>query len=211
MRLPGITMCLLSTFLLYRAQQTAAAGLTSGDAQPVEAEALLRRPDLAEVEVPQDPGYGAGPRRFRALPLAPLARGLGVTETAALVARAADGFVSHIPGALALRDAGDGARGWLAIEPPGQPWPPIPGKTASAGPFYILWQPADRSVGSEYWAYQVISLSAAVAPAARWPALNVAASLPPTRRSGAAKPCSPTPASPATASAAPASRRSAPT
>jgi mono/diheme cytochrome c family protein len=177
MRLRCITACLLLHFLLYGAQRAAAAGLTLGDAQPIEAEALLRRPDLAEVEVPQDPGYGAGPRRFRALPLAPLARGLGTTETAALVARAADGFVSHIPGALALRDAGDGARGWLAIEPPGQPWPPLPGKAASAGPFYILWQPTDRAVSSEYWAYQVTTLSEAVAPAERWPRLNVAASL----------------------------------
>jgi mono/diheme cytochrome c family protein len=157
----------------------AAATLGLGDGPPLAVEAVLQRPGAAEVEVPADPGYGPGPRRFRAVPLAPLARAVGVTEDGALLARALDGFVAHIPGALALRDAPEGGpRGWLAVEPPGQPWPPLPGKAVSAGPFYILWQNPDRAVSSEYWAYQVVALAAARAPSDRWPQLRVAADLP---------------------------------
>lgn len=181
MRLCGIIACLVAVALPIGPQRSEAATLALTGQLSVGADALLLRPDRAEIEVPEDPGYGPGPRRFLAVPLAPLARGLGVTDGGALVARAADGFASHIPGALALRAAPDGnggPRGWLAIEPPGQPWPPLPGKTASAGPFYIVWQPTDRTVSSEYWAYQVTSLAAAEAPAERWPKLNVAASLP---------------------------------
>jgi mono/diheme cytochrome c family protein len=158
---------------------TRAATLGLGDGQsPLTAEAVLQRPGAAEVEVPADPGYGPGPRRFRAVPLAPLARALGVAEDGALLARALDGFVAHIPGGLALREGPDGPRGWLAVEPSGRPWPPLPGKTASAGPFYILWQNPDRTVSSEYWAYQVTALAAARAPSDRWPQLRVDAALP---------------------------------
>lgn len=179
MRSCGTVACLAVLALLATPHRSAAATVALGDQPPAATEALLLRPDRTEVEVPDDPGYGPGPRRFLAVPIAPLARQLGVTEAGVLVARAADGFVSHIPGALALRDTPDGGpRGWLAIEPPGQPWPPLPGKTASAGPFYIVWQPAGRAVSSEYWAFQVVGLAAGQAPAERWPKLNVAASLP---------------------------------
>jgi hypothetical protein len=38
------------------------------------------------------------------------------------------------------------AAAWLAIELADHPWPPVPEKGASAGPFYIVWTGAE--VGS---------------------------------------------------------------
>jgi hypothetical protein len=43
----------------------------------------------------------------------------------------------------------------LAIEPADSVWPPLPGKNASAGPFYIVWTGASAAtIRSEQWPYQ---------------------------------------------------------
>jgi mono/diheme cytochrome c family protein len=69
----------------------------------------------------------------------------------------------------------------LAIEPADIPWPPLPGKTASAGPFYIVWTGASAAtIRSEQWPYQVARLASQPSPAARWPALGVDPALPAT-------------------------------
>ena len=59
------------------------------------------------------------------------------------------------------------------------PWPPLPGKAASAGPFYIVWTGATR-VRSEQWPYQLARLASQPSPTARWPELNVDPALPAT-------------------------------
>src|ERR1700722_11807493 len=54
------------------------------------------------------------------------------------------------------------------------PWPPIPGKDKSAGPFYIVWiGDQASSVPIMKWPYQVVSLPVQDAPAKRWPSLAV--------------------------------------
>lgn len=144
---------------------------------------LLGRPDAVELTIPTDVSYGR-PMKYRAVPLLPLLSVGAAFDT--IEARAADGFVSQIPLALVEKGARGGAKAWIAIEEPFAPWPVLPGKTASAGPFYLVWENPERSdIGSEQWPYQLASLTAVESPAHRWPQMVVGASLPedaPARR-----------------------------
>src|SRR6201987_3696259 len=96
-----------------------------------------------------------------------------------LEASATDGFVAQIP--LALIEAGKsgGSVAWIAVENPNDPWPNLPGKDASAGPFYLVWQYPERSrVANEQWPYMLERLTAVQSPELRWPQLKVDAALP---------------------------------
>jgi mono/diheme cytochrome c family protein len=154
------------------------------EARRFTAAQLLDRADSTELTVPADVSYGR-PMKYRAVPLLPLLSGVGAAFDT-IEARAADGFVSQIPLALVKKGATGGARAWIAIEKPVAPWPALPGKTVSAGPFYLVWENPERSgVGSEQWPYQLASLTAVESPAHRWPQMAVDASLPadaPARR-----------------------------
>ncbi len=146
---------------------------------------LLARPDAATLKVPADAAYGR-PMTYRAVPLLAL---LGERLDPAfdtLEARATDGFVAQVPLSLVKKGAGGGSIAWIAVEDPGAPWPPLPGKDASAGPFYLVWEHPERSnIGGEQWPYQLAALTAVESPAHRWPQMAVAANLPeeaPARR-----------------------------
>ena len=144
---------------------------------------LVDRPDAAELTIPADVSYGQ-PMKYRAVPLLPLVSVR--TEFDTIEARAADGFVSQIPLGLVAKGASGGSKAWIAIEDALAPWPVLPGKTASAGPFYLVWENPERSgIGSEQWPYQLASLTEAESPAHRWPQMVVDSSLPadgPARR-----------------------------
>jgi mono/diheme cytochrome c family protein len=64
--------------------------------------------------------------------------------------------------------------------------PPLPGKQAGAGPFYVVWErPEAARISPEYWPYQLAALRIVEPPAVRWPQIAVEASLPadhPARR-----------------------------
>lgn len=169
-------MRLLAILLLLALPARAAElALSAGDSvRRLDTAALLARPDAAEITVPNDAAYGRA-MTYRAVPL----RALLAEWPDTLEARATDGFVSQLPGRL-LRGP---AVPWLAIEPPGQPWPKLAGKAVSAGPFYLVW--LGGRVPAEQWPYAVAALTAVPAPAARWPALVVPESMPadaPARR-----------------------------
>ena len=153
------------------------------ESQRFTATQLLGRPDAAEVTIPADVSYGRT-MRYRAVPLLALLSVGPAFDT--LEARAADGFVSQIPLALVEKGAAGGATAWIAIENPAAPWPLLPGKKGSAGPFYLVWQNPERSaVGSEQWPYQLASITEVESPAHRWPQMVVSASVPadaPARR-----------------------------
>jgi mono/diheme cytochrome c family protein len=153
------------------------------EVQRFTAAELLRRPDAIELTVPADVSYGR-PMKYRAVPLLPMLRAGAAFDT--IEARAADGFVSQIPLALVEKAATGGAAAWVAIEDPAAPWPALPGKAASAGPFYLVWQNPERSaVSSEQWPYQLASLTEVESPAHRWPQIAVDPGLPddaPARR-----------------------------
>jgi mono/diheme cytochrome c family protein len=151
-----------------------------GEAREFSRDALLARSDVQSIEIPADIAYGKS-MRFRAVPLAELLKGFRLPSDGVIETVARDGFVAHVPIHLITNTDHTQAIAWLAIEPSDAPWPALPGKSASAGPFYIVWTGvAAKAVSSEQWAYQVVKLASQLPPAARWPEIAVDSALPGT-------------------------------
>ena len=147
---------------------------------------LLARSDAAELAIANDIAYQHA-AVYRAVPLLALMPELLLDSSSdTLESRAADGFVAQIPLSLVRNATKGGAVPWIAIEPPTQPWPNLPGRALSAGPFYLIWQYPERSgITSEQWPYQLVSLAFVESPVHRWPQLAADPSLPsdaPARR-----------------------------
>jgi mono/diheme cytochrome c family protein len=141
---------------------------------------LLMRPDTTTIEVARDVTYRM-PMSYRAVRLASLLAGMTPPPDSVIETVALDGFIAQLPPDLVLNTDNSKAVAWLAIEPADHPWPPIPGKETSAGPFYIVWTgPEVYSIRSEQWPYHVAELVSQSSPALRWPALAVNSALPPT-------------------------------
>ena len=141
---------------------------------------LLARPDAATIQVPRDITYRV-PMTYRAVPVASLLEGMTLPPNSVIEAIALDGFIAQLPLDLALNTDESKAVAWLAIEMADQPWPHVPEKDASAGPFYIVWTGAEvGSIRSEQWPFQMAKLVSQPSPAACWPALAVDPGLPPT-------------------------------
>jgi mono/diheme cytochrome c family protein len=152
-----------------------------GATRPFTSADLRAWPEAATVTVPDDPAYGRA-MTYRAVPLRAVLAALPADAADTIEARATDGFVSQIPRALI-----EGASvPWIAVEDPAHRWPALPGKAFSPGPFYLVWLNPERAgVLREQWPYAVAALTFVASPVQRWPALEVAASLPadaPARR-----------------------------
>jgi mono/diheme cytochrome c family protein len=148
-----------------------------GETRHFTRDALLARPDVTLVKIANDIAYGKA-MRFRAIRLAELLVGLtapdSVIETVAL-----DGFAAQLPFDLVTNTDPAKAIAWLAIEPSDIPWPALPGKTSSAGPFYVVWTgAASEKIRSEQWPYHVVKVESQQSPTKRWPALGVDPALP---------------------------------
>lgn len=170
----GLVLCVVAALPL-RAQDLALAGRK---ASLVESRAaLLASPDTRTLEV-IDPVYGRA-MTYRAIPMATLLRRLDVTVDDYVQARATDDFSVAIPAhLLAFADPGR-LEAFLAIEDPAAPWPKIPGKAYSAGPFAIVWKLGPQvTVSSEYWAYRLAGLGVTDSPMRRWPVLAVGSEVP---------------------------------
>ena len=156
--------------------------VTAGGAtRQFTADDLLARRDTATLAVPHDPAYGRAMSYF-AVPLSALLSALPPDAADTIQARAIDGFVAELPRTL----IGGAAVPWLAVEDPAHPWPHLPGKTVSAGPFYLVWQDPERAgISTEQWPYALAALSVVPSPIQRWPAIAVDAAVPehaPARR-----------------------------
>ena len=139
---------------------------------------LLARPDAADIHVPQDVAYGTSVT-YRAVPLADLLDATALPAESVLEARATDGFAAQLPMDLVRNRDPATAVAWLAVEDPAQPWPKLPGKLVSAGPFYLVWVGREAaSVRSEQWPYQIAQLATQPSPSTRWPVLAVDPALP---------------------------------
>jgi len=148
------------------------------EARSFDRAALLARPDARSILVPNDVAYRRD-MSFHAVPLLALLADLPLERADTLETRATDGFVSQLPMALVLKAASGGSVPWVAIEEAGAPWPPMPGRGKSAGPFYIVWLDPGRSdVGREQWPYALSSLAAVDSPVRRWPRIAVDPALP---------------------------------
>lgn len=176
--IPALIMlgCLLSV------RPTMAANLVVnlGHEKTWTTEQLLARPDVATIEVPADVSF-ARTMTYRAVPLRALLVDSGDPKHASdedLQITGKDGFVAHVPTVIVLKDGAKGAVPWLAIEPPGQPWPRTPGGQ-EVGPFYVVWlNPAASGVLSEQWPFQVASIRTVQTHALRWPQLAVGDEIP---------------------------------
>ena len=143
---------------------------------------LLSRADLATLQIPPNVDYKVS-LTLQAVPLLDL-----------LAAKGSTGLRQAPPMALSLKfrsrssrpAKGEARFAWIAVENPNHPWPKLPGKDASAGPFYLIWQNPERShVSNEQWPFMLEKLAAAQSPKLRWPQLTVDAALPadaPARR-----------------------------
>jgi mono/diheme cytochrome c family protein len=133
---------------------------------------LLAREDLTTIEVRNDVSYRRL-MRYRAVPVADLLSAAVAKGASTLQVKAADGFAAEIPVSLLTRRDPSAPRAYLAIEDLASPWPALPGKRTSAGPFYLVWiGPHLQQVSAEYWPYQIVSLELKTDPSARWSALS---------------------------------------
>lgn len=143
-------------------------------AKTLDSAQLTTRKDARNIDVPDDVAYHRA-MTYRAVPLASLLAGVDPNDHLQFVA--SDGFAAEIPAALILN--AHGAEAWLAVEDPSRPWPVLPGKNVSAGPFYIVWvRPEANGVGPEQWPYQLAAIRKQQEIAARFPAIVPDISLP---------------------------------
>lgn len=173
---------LLAALILATAPASAAERVLtlqfSGEERRFTAAELLARPDAASLTIPNDVSYRRA-MTYRAVPLLALIGQGSLKDVDTIAARASDGFVSELPAALVKKGASGGSVAWVAIEDPAAPWPNLPGKDASSGPFYLVWEHPERSgVGSEQWPFALVELKAVESPLHRWPQLAVDPALP---------------------------------
>ena len=139
---------------------------------------LLRRSDVGSVTVANDIAYGKS-MSYRAVPLAALLVGLNPPADSVVESIALDGFAAQLPFDILTNTNPAKPIAWLAIEPADMPWPALPGKDVSAGPFYIVWTgDSVATIRSEQWPYQLAKLESQLSPVARWPTLDVDPGLP---------------------------------
>ena len=174
-------LSLLGVLACVGAARAAEPALTlsfGGEERRYSASELLARPDAQTITIPDDVSYKRA-MTYRAVPLLGFLGGLPMQGVGTIEARATDGFASQIPLALVEKAATGGSSAWIAVEDAAAPWPPLPGKTVSAGPLYLVWEhPARSNVGRELWPYQLGALAGVEAPALRWPQMAVDTSLP---------------------------------
>ena len=132
-----------------------------------QTEELLKHPQLQTLTINNDVSYKKD-MTYQAVPLAALLKGVKPEDH--LQAVALDGFAAELAAAPLLNK--DGARAWLAIEDPAQPWPPLSAGKHSAGPFYLVWtDPQAGNISPEQWPFEVASIKLMAPVAQRFPAL----------------------------------------
>ena len=129
---------------------------------------LLKHPALQTVQIPGDVSYKRT-MTYRAIPLAALLENIKPDDH--LQAVALDGFAAELAAGPLLDQTG--AKAWLAIEDPANPWPPLGKDKPSAGPFYLVWtDPQASHISPEQWPFQLASLKRQLPVAERFPALR---------------------------------------
>jgi mono/diheme cytochrome c family protein len=138
---------------------------------------LLNRPDIVALA-----GTGDIYRHqvvYRALPLSTILGNGRDSRLDTVEAAARDGFVSQIPFELIARATSGGSVAYIAVEDPAHPWPSLPNKTETAGPFYLIWDHPERSgITREQSPYQLSSLTLTESPVHRWPQLALPVNIP---------------------------------
>ena len=183
-RCPRLALACVIGLAVVRAAAAAEAELAvtiAGRTTTYAPASLLGMPAAASITVPNDVAYKRD-MSFRAVPAARLLAGAGPDDTLRFVA--SDGFVATIPAALLLSRGG--AVPYIAVEPPGAPWPALkPEGGPSAGPFYLVWlNPQQSRITPEQWPYQIARIEDVLPLVKRYPMLAPAASAHETVRRG---------------------------
>ncbi len=145
---------------------------------------LLARRDLRTISVP-DSEYKQHLTRFKAIALVDLFKGIAIPELAAVQCNATDGFSANLEKARLFGADPMASQAFLAIEDPKTPWPPLHGKAASAGPFYLVWtNPRASDIGPEEWPYRIASFHILSDPRGAFPRIYPAADAPPNIQNG---------------------------
>lgn len=162
--------CLLVLLALLIALPASAAQLTielDHASKTWQTEDLLKHPQAQTVQIVDDVSYKRT-MTYQAVPLAVLLPGL--TAESHLQAVALDGFAAELTAAPLLQQ--HGARAWLAVEDPAQPWPALADGKPSAGPFYLVWtDPQAGHISPEQWPFQIARIKQLKTVAQRFPAL----------------------------------------
>ena len=120
---------------------------------------LLARRDARTVWVP-DSDYKLRYTHFKAIPIANLFKNVAIPESAMVQCHSTDGFSAVLEKSRLFNSDPKASKAYLAIEDPRNPWPHLPGKIASAGPFYLVWKnPKASSVSLEEWPYQIAAFT----------------------------------------------------
>src|SRR5262245_44965238 len=107
---------------------------------------LLKRPSVKTIAVPADPSYGGQAKTYRAVPAAELFRGIEISAGGTIFFKSLDGFSGPLNKSDLLNTDPQKSIGYVALEDPNQKWAPLkPGQTATAGPFYLVWQNPEKS------------------------------------------------------------------
>jgi mono/diheme cytochrome c family protein len=146
---------------------------------------LLRHPKAKDLVIPKDPAHADTQQTKRAVPaaelFAELLKDFKIADDANLQFKCLDGFSAPIAAGRVLR--AKKSRAWIAVEDPAAPWPKIPGKEQTPGPFYLVWEhPEGDGISREEWPFQLESFE--VRPGLRaqfpkiFPKMNLAADHP---------------------------------
>ncbi|PMV21731.1 MULTISPECIES: c-type cytochrome [unclassified Pseudomonas] len=161
---------ILALLALLISLPTAAAQLTielDHSRKTWETADLLKHPQAQTVQIADDVSYKRS-MSYRAVPLAVLLPGLKPESHVQAVAL--DGFAAELTAAPLLEH--QGARAWLAVEDPAQPWPALADGKPSAGPFYLVWtNPQAGAISPEQWPFQISAIKQLKTVAERFPAL----------------------------------------
>lgn len=112
------------------------------------------------VDVENDVTYKTKLTKFQAVPVYKLLEGFSLKNGEMLQFHCLDHFSAPLDKDLLLSKDPKKAMAYLAVEDPKKPWPVLPKKNASAGPFYLIWKNATASnIGSEQWPFQLASFS----------------------------------------------------
>ena len=118
---------------------------------------LLSRRDIQTLSI-ADSVYKQRFTRFQAIPITSLFKGLAIPSLAVIQCNGTDGFSAILQQSRLFGTDPGASKAYLAIEDPKHPWPHLVGKTASAGPFYLVWtDPQASAIGREEWPYQIAS------------------------------------------------------
>ena len=121
---------------------------------------LLKRADLEDITVRNDPAYGGREMHYRAIRASKLFEDTRIRQDEVIEFRCLDGFSAPISKDRILSNSPTQSVAYIAIEDPASKWPDLPTKdhSGSAGPFYLVWVNPERSgITQDEWPFKLMA------------------------------------------------------